>query len=245
MNRMKKLLALLLVLAMFSSLAACGGAKSDIIGTWQGRIDMTELMVSKIGRGLEEQLASEGDEVELTSIRDYLGSFAPVCTFVFNEKGNYSLTVDEASLRDQIEALEAGLEAYSRDFFVEALSAILVELGMAEQVNGVEELEAIMGVSLDEAISEAMGMDLSDLISQTVDEEMGAAHELAEQINSEGKYKAKDGKLWLSTGLEYNVDVEFYDYYSISGDTLTIEAGTASQKDDTAKPYPMVLQKTA
>ena len=36
MNRMKKLLALLLVLALGLSLAACGGAKSDIVGTWRG-----------------------------------------------------------------------------------------------------------------------------------------------------------------------------------------------------------------
>ena len=47
MNRMKKLLALLLVLALGLSLTACGGAKSDIVGTWQGKIDMTEYIISK------------------------------------------------------------------------------------------------------------------------------------------------------------------------------------------------------
>ena len=138
MNRMKKLLALLLVLALGLSLAACGGAKSDITGTWQGKVDMTEYIVSK----LEEEFASGDDRVELGSIRDYLGNFAPVYTYVFNEDGSYAVTVDEASLHDQIEAFKTGLEAYSRYIFAELLSMTLVELGMAEQVNGVEELEA-------------------------------------------------------------------------------------------------------
>ena len=244
MSRMKKLLALLLVLALGLSLAACGGVKSDIAGTWQGKVDMTEYIVSKLDRAYEEAFASGDDRAELVSIRDYLGNFAPVYTYVFNEDGSYAVTVDEASLHDQIEAFKTGLEAYSRYIFAELLSMTLVELGMAEQVNGVEELEAILGVSLDEAISEMVGMELRDFIGQIVDEELGTAQEMAGKINSEGKYKAKDGKLWMSSGLEYDVDPELYDLYSISGSTLTIEAGTVSQ-GEVALVYPLVLQKTA
>lgn len=244
MNRMKKLLALLLVLALGLSLAACGSAKSDIIGTWQGRVNMTEYIIGRLDRAYEEEFASGDDGVELTSIRDYLGSFDPVYIYVFNEDGSYALTVDEASLHDQIEEFKTGLEAYSRYIYAELLSMTLVELGMAEQVNGVEELEAIMGVSLDEAISEMVGMELRDYVSQIVDEEMGTAQTMAGKINSEGKYKVKDGKLWMSSGLEYDVDPELYDLYSISGSTMTIEAGTVSQ-GEVALAFPVVLQKIA
>ena len=60
MNRMKKLLALLLVLALGLSLAACGSAKSDIIGTWQGKVDMTEYIISKGDADIGAVLSDQG-----------------------------------------------------------------------------------------------------------------------------------------------------------------------------------------
>lgn len=246
MNRMKKQLALLLVLAMVLSLAACGSAKSDIIGTWQGRIDMTEAVASEsIDEGVKELLASMDYEMELSSVSDYVSSFDPLCVYVFNEDGSYAITMDETSLRDELEEYKAGLTEYFRQFFFELLSQTLVELNLAEQVSSEEALEALMGVSLDEAISEAVGMELRDFVSQIVDEEMGTAGEIAAEFKSEGKYKAKDGKLWLSAGLEYNVDPEMYEHYSISGSTLTIEEGTVSQDEEFARLYPLVFEKTA
>ena len=244
MNRMKKLLALLLVLALGLSLAACGGAKSDIVGTWRGKVDMTEYMISKGDADIGAVLSDQGVDMPLDSIGNYLTEFAPVCTYVFREDGTYTFTMDEASMQLVLEAYQAGVETYFRYFYAEVLCQTLVELGMAEQVNGVEELEAILGVSLDEAISEMVGMELRDFIGQIVDEELGTAQEMAGKINREGKYKAKDGKLWMSSGLEYDVDPELYDLYSISGSTLTIEAGTVSQ-GEVALVYPLVLQKTA
>ena len=244
MNRMKKLLALLLVLALGLSLAACGGAKSDIVGTWRGKVDMTEYIISKGDADIGAVLSDQGVDMPLDSIGNYLPEFAPVCTYVFREDGTYTFTMDEASMQLVLEAYQAGVETYFRYFYAEVLCQTLVELGMAEQVNGVEELEAILGVSLDEAISEMVGMELRDFIGQIVDEELGTAQEMAGKINSEGKYKAKDGKLWMSSGLEYDVDPELYDLYSISGGTLTIEAGTVSQ-GEVALAYPLVLQKTA
>ena len=244
MNRMKKLLALLLVLALGLSLAACGGAKSDIAGTWQGKVDMTAYIISKGEADIETFLSDQGVDMPLDSIGKYLPEFAPVCTYVFREDGTYTFTMDEASMQLVLEAYQAGVETYFRYFYAEVLCQTLVELGMADQVNGVEELEAILGVSLDEAISEMVGMELRDFIGQIVDEELGTAQEMAGKINREGKYKAKDGKLWMSSGLEYDVDPELYDLYSISGSTLTIEAGTVSQ-GEVALVYPLVLQKTA
>ena len=244
MNRMKKLLALLLVLALGLSLAACGGAKSDIVGTWRGKVDMTEYIISKGDADIGAVLSDQGVDMPLDSIGNYLPEFAPVCTYVFREDGTYTFTMDEASMQLVLEAYQAGVETYFRYFYAEVLCQTLVELGMADQVNGVEELEAILGVSLDEAISEMVGMELRDFIGQIVDEELGTAQEMAGKINREGKYKAKDGKLWMSSGLEYDVDPELYDLYSISGSTLTIEAGTVSQ-GEVALVYPLVLQKTA
>ena len=163
MNRMKKLLALLLVLALGLSLAACGGAKSDIVGTWRGKVDMTEYIISKGDADIGTVLSDQGVDMPLDSIGNYLTEFAPVCTYVFREDGTYTFTMDEASMQLVLEAYQAGVEAYFRYFYAQVLCQTLVELGMAEQVNGVEELEAILGVSLDEVIAEMLGMELHPL----------------------------------------------------------------------------------
>ena len=242
MNRMKKLLALLLALALGLSLAACGGAKSDIVGTWQGKVDMTEYIISKGDADIGAVLSDQGVDMPLDSIGNYLPEFAPVCTYVFREDGTYTFTMDEASMQLVLEAYQAGVEAY---FYAQVLCQTLVELGMAEQVNGVEELEAILGVSLDEVIAEMLGMELHPFVSLLLEETIGGAEAYASRFNSEGKYKAKDGKLWLSAGLEYHVDPESYDYYSIAGNILTIAEGSPSEGEVSAMVYPLVFEKIA
>ena len=114
MNRMKKLLALLLVLALGLSLAACGGAKSDIVGTWRGKVDMTEYIISKGDADIGAVLSDQGVDMPLDSIGNYLTEFAPVCTYVFREDGTYTFTMDEASMQLVLEAYQAGVEAYFR-----------------------------------------------------------------------------------------------------------------------------------
>ena len=245
MNRKKKLLALLLVLALALSLAACGSARSDIIGTWQGRVDMTDDIVSKGDADIGPGLSAMEVDIPIESMENYLPEFALMCTYVFREDGTYTFTMDEASMQLVLEAYQAGVEAYFRSFYAQVLCQTLVELGMAEQVNGVEELEAILGVSLDEAIAEMLGMELHPFVSLLLEETIGGAEAYASRFNSEGKYKAKDGKLWLSAGLEYHVDPESYDYYSIAGNILTIAEGSPSEGEVSAMVYPLVFEKIA
>lgn len=244
MKKEKKTLALLLVLVLVLSMTACGG-KSDIIGTWQGEVDLSEAFIEGAGDGSEEVIDSMDLPMEFDSISDYLDEFAPLFVYVFNEDGTYSVRVDEASLSTEIEEYKQGLETYFRYFFVELLSQMAVEMGLAEQINSEEELESALDIDLEEAISEGLGMELRDFIDELVREEMGSIQEIAALYKSEGKYKTRDGKLLLSAGLEYNVDPEIYDYYSISGTTLTITEGTPSEDDEFVTFYPLVLQKTA
>ena len=87
---MKKLLAILLTLAMLLGLAACGSsgsaAKPTIVGTWKGSMDM--------GAVLEMALQMEIDEPISCSM-----------TYTFKEDGTTSVSVDEDSLADMMEAL--------------------------------------------------------------------------------------------------------------------------------------------
>lgn len=244
MKKGKKALALLLILTLVLILAACGG-KSDIIGTWQGEVDLSEAFIEGADEGSEEVIDSMGLSMELDRMSDYLEPFTPLFTYVFNEDGTYSVKVDEASLDAEMEEYKQGLEAYFRYFFVEMLSQMAVEMGLAEQVSSEEELESVLDIDLEEAISEGLGMELSAFVDELVREEMGSTQEIAALFNSEGKYKTQDGKLLLSAGLEYDVDPEIYDYYSISGTTLTITEGTPSEDDELITFYPLVLEKVA
>lgn len=244
MKKGKKTLALLLALVLVLSLTACGG-KSDIIGTWQGEIDLSEALIEGADEGSGEVIDSMELPMDVDRISDYLEPFTLLFTYVFKEDGTYSIKVDEASLDAEMEEYKQGLASYFRYFFVEMLSQMAVEMGLAEQVSSEEELETILDIDLEEAISEGLGMELSDFVDEIVREEMGSTQEIAALFNSEGKYKTKDGKLLLSAGLEYNVDPEVYDYYSISGTTLTITEGTPSEDDEFVTFYPLVLQKTA
>ena len=90
---MKKLFAVLLTLAILLGLAACGNsgdsAKPTIVGTWKGSMNM--------GAVLEMALQMEIDEPISCSM-----------IYTFKEDGTTSVSVDEDSLADMMEALTNG-----------------------------------------------------------------------------------------------------------------------------------------
>lgn len=243
MKNLKKVAALLLVLALGLTLCACGG-KSDVIGTWQGELDASEYVIAGADEEMRNVASSLGLTSELPSIGDYMGSYCVKYRFVFNEDGTYAMNMDEGSFQETIESYKLALTDYCRDVFFIALTDTLVQMGAAGEISSVEDLESLLGVSLDELINEALGMELSDYVSQIFDEEFETLFP-KELMNAEGKYKTKDGKLYLSAGLEYNVDPEMYDLYTIEGTTMTIEAGPAAVESDSVWVYPMVLEKAA
>ena len=46
--------------------------------------------------------------------------------------------------------------------------------------------------------------------------------QMVDGASSEGKFKAKSGRIFLSDGLEYEVDPNVYGIYKVDGSTLTI-----------------------
>ena len=61
-------------------------------------------------------------------------------------------------------------------------------------------------------------------------------------LNMEGNFEVKEGKMYLSDGLEYGVDETMYELYSVEGNTMTIDKGSTG--DDSADfIYPMVFTK--
>lgn len=243
MKVMKKAAALLLVLAMVFSLCACG--KSELVGTWEGRVDMTELVLSEVDEVMSELGAAFGDDLELPSVMDYVQTLDIRYTMVFNEDGTYSSQVTQEDIDAMMETLKAGFGDYLRQLYFVLLRETMYQMGLTQEINSVEDLENFLGLTIDEAIYEALGMDVEDYMDLVMDESVNTGLSPSD-LNSSGNFKNKDGKLYLSAGTEYAVDPAYYDLYELEGDTLTLNFGIAPEEDEaTEMLYPLVLHKVA
>lgn len=203
---MKKLLAILLTLAMLLGLAACGSsgsaAKPTIVGTWKGSMDM--------GAVLEMALQMEIDEPISCSM-----------TYTFKEDGTTSVSVDEDSLADMMEALTDVVIGMMGEMFGEEFDfeAMLEEEGMTEE----EFREQIMA-----------SMNLEDMMGNMSVEN--------------GYYKYEDGKLYNAATKEDLENPEKLPciHVTLKGNTMTftdIEQDGESAAEIMPDMFPMVFTK--
>lgn len=212
---------LLLVLVLVLSLAACGGG-NDIAGGWRGSMQINELLVRAADRELEELMLSLGLDSRLPSAAGYLNVPDIACAMRFEEDGSYTLSLDGESLLACADAYRAGLEACLRDRFSALLMDTLALIGRSVEAESPGELETILGVGLDEAISEAIGMSLRDFSAQAAGSVFGSVTELAAGVEYRGRYKMEDGRLWLSAGPDYDIDPDVFSRCTLTGDSLTV-----------------------
>ena len=203
---MKKLLAILLTLAMLLGLAACGSsgsaAKPTIVGTWKGSMDM--------GAVLEMALQMEIDEPISCSM-----------IYTFKEDGTTSVSVDEDSLADMMEALTDVVIGMMGEMFGEEFDfeAMLEEEGMTEE----EFREQIMA-----------SMNLEDMMGNMSVEN--------------GYYKYEDGKLYNAATKEDLENPEKLPciHVTLKGNTMTftdIEQDGESAAEIMPDMFPMVFTK--
>lgn len=242
MKKMKRAAALLLALLMMLSLCACG--KSELAGTWEGRMDLTELVLQEVDETVGQMGISLSGGRELPQIKDYVDLLDIKYTIVFNEDGTYSSQVTQEDLDALAETLKAGIDGYLRQLYFVLLCETLYQMGFTQEINSIEELENFLGITMDEALEESLGMSMDDYMDALMEESFSSAIS-PEDLSGSGNYKAKDGKLYLSDGLEYQVDPAVYDLYQLEGDVMTIEAGTAALEEGMESVYPMVLNRVA
>ena len=203
---MKKLFAVLLTLAMLLGLAACGSsgdsAKPTIDGTWKGSINM--------GAVLEMALQMEIDEPISCSM-----------IYTFKEDGTTSVSVDEDSLADMMEALTDVVIGMMGEMFGEEFDfeAMLEEEGMTEE----EFREQIMA-----------SMNLEDMMGNMSVEN--------------GYYKYEDGKLYNAATKEDLENPEKLPciHVTLKGNTMTftdIEQDGESAAEIMPDMFPMVFTK--
>lgn len=242
MTKVKKVVTAVLLLLLTLNVCACG--KGDIIGTWRGKIELTDKINARVEAAIDSLGIFSGTDVQLPVLADYLTEVKIIFVYTFNEDGTYSLAVDEASLNTSLDSLKSALYDFVGDAMFHMLAYTCVQMGLAESVNTPEELEAVMGVSMDEAMTEGLGMSLEDFVNGLVDSSLDV-EAMKGVVDNQGKYEAEDGKLYMSQGTEDPVFPEIYNLYTVNGSIMTITAGPAGLASDIKEFYPLILERVA
>lgn len=166
------------------------------------------------------------EEMEASGMGDYINieSFNLPLVMEFKEDGTGSMSVDQAAMTETVDKLAADLTTGLEAYFTEYFSSMGLE------------------VDLDEALA-ASGMSMDDLVNEMKAEFAG--EEAFAEFTNEFKYKAEDGKLYMSDDLDSEVPTDEYNTYTLDGDTMTLEVGTEELEEEMAKyMFPMTLTRT-
>lgn len=216
---MKRTIAIILTVILAAvMLVGCSNEQSKLLGTWKAEANLAE--------GIEQVMLEElGEQAEYFSIQDFTVNFV----MTLNSDGTYSMTVEEDSVQTAFDALMEDMEAG----MVKMLEEQISEMGIALSV---EDMLAASGMTME---------SMMDQLKQGL-ENAGVMEQVIEESTEEGRFKAKDGKLYMSAGLEYQVDENVYDTYTLDGDTLTLvtHVGGEEEEQDLVKyVYPLVFNK--
>lgn len=213
---MKKRIAMVLCLMMLLTVCLCGcsSEKDALIGSWTGSVDVAEVINAGVVEGLAGSDASLAEY--LTVEHMYI-----TMTMTFNEDDTYAVTVDETALNESVDGMVAEVLEGMMRYFEDLLASEELEMTA-------EELLALSGISVEDLEAEMRASFSTE--------------DLMESLSSQGNFKVSEGKLFLSDGLDYAVDLEIYELYTVEGSTLTIDKGTATDEYDDYL-YPMVFTK--
>jgi len=228
---MKKLIALVLAIALTFSLAACGSKGPELLGKYETVIDLTDMIIAEFDKGT-------GLNDPNLSLANYLDKFEIKVIFEFKEDGTHLQTIDTASLEASMNAFKAAIVPLMDDLLLVSLEQAFGSMGFTVETK--EDVEALLKMNWDDIFVQSMGMNMEDFIDRMID---GLSVELFDQqVLAEGKYKAENGKLHLSYSLDEDYIEGAYETYEIDGNTVTITGGVNIEEDEILT-YPIVLEK--
>lgn len=208
----------ILILSMLLVMTGCGetGDKEKLLGTWKCEMDLAGQM--------NEEFAADESVAEYLSVDE----FKLVVYMEFKEDDTFSMSVDEAQLDAAVDnllvSITDGISRYMEDLMLE-------ETGIEMSIDDI--------LVADQTTMEEL---LAQMFPEESIEELKA--EVIDSMQQEGKFKAEDGKLHTSAGLEYEVDPEVYETYTLEGNILTILEYVGSDADiSNFNVYPMVFTK--
>ena len=165
------------------------------------------------------------EEMAAAGMGDFINleSFALPLVMTFNEDGTGSMTVDQAAMTETVDKLAADLTAGLEAYFTEYFSSMGLE------------------IDLDEALA-ASGLSMDDLVDEFKAEFAG--EDAFAEFTNEFKYKAEDGKLYMSEDLDSEISTDTYNTYELKGNALTLDIGNEDLDEEMAKYlFPMNLTR--
>lgn len=185
-----------LALGLTLALTACSSSdpKEKLVGTWSGQVDVMEQVV-------------EGMRLTAPEIADELGmeNFYIPLEMEFREDDTYTLTVDQEKLDQSVDEL-----------IQKAVDATLVYMEQSLKEQGITDM------TVDEALAQS-GMD-RDSFTALMKASMGQlSAAVAEQIKTEGQYRADKEKLYTSDSTDAKPGDSQYNPYTLDGDALTMD----------------------
>ena len=176
-------------------------------------------MIDYVNEGLSEQ----------EDMKEYidLDSFEIRLVMEFSKDGTYKQYLNESALEDTLSNAKDAFKSGLTDYFEDYIDSLNLNITVEELLDASE-------VDLDELMEEAFGDKFVE--------------EISKELESEGNFEVKDGKLFMSDGLDYDVEEDKYQVYEFDGDDLKIieEVGFEDdeERDDVLeKLYPMVFKK--
>ena len=239
MRTTKRALSLVLILLLLTALCGCGGGSKtpDLKGVWKGEFDLGPMMIEEIDSSIAEM--DIGTD-QLPSFGDYMDSLPCQIRMELKSDGTYLQTVEEASLASMREKMFASTVDYYYEFFRVVLATQLAELGIEGDMSTREGLEAVLGMSMDDAIQMAMGSDMETYVHSIMD---GLWEDMADELKQEGQYKVEAGKLFLSDSPDHKVDSKIYHPFTYENGVLTLEKAVGTDAEgEYAGLYPLVLR---
>ena len=201
MKKTKHVLCALLAIVMALSITACGGSKSGkdgLVGVWSWDLDMSGQMADMMS-------AMFGDDFD-----DFDATLIIPVRFEFKNDGTYSFYGDREAFTKNLDNLMDSFVG----FFSDLMYDMLAEMGISK-ADADAQFEAEYGASIEEYSRQMLGeaMDVDELL---------------EEIAVSGKYETSDNKLYISVSLNEEVNKSDYMMFTITGNTLKLEAPEGS-----------------
>lgn len=194
-------ISVVMVLVM-TLLAGCGSKGGTLLGSWESDIDIAD----SIKQSMEQTDGEMAKDAVTEEMLEYINidSCYIKLIYTFNDDGTYKSYVDEEKAKESIESVKdnvaSGIRKYLEDYIKSSGLSI-----------SVDELLEQSGISIDELVNEAFG---DENIQSIID-----------SAASEGKYEARDGKLYMSESLDEEIDENKYETYELSSNKLKIIDG--------------------